>query len=90
MGTNKKDELIIEYFNDNSNINLFNENFVKNNRDNVFLEIDGEKYELRNQYKFKNNEDKITVKLIVKENIYEINMSEMFSNCNHLISLQGI
>ena len=86
----EKEEIIMEYLNNNSNIYLFNENFVKNNKDNVYLVIDGETYELMSQFKPKSNEMIITVHLVVKENIFEIDMSEMFSNCKNLLSINGI
>ena len=86
----EKQEIIIEYLNNNSNINLFNENFVKNNKNNVYLEIDGETYELMSHFKPKSSEMIITVQLVVKENIFEIDMSEMLSNCKNLLSINGI
>ena len=89
IDSNDNDELIIDYFNNNSKMNLFSENFVENNKYKVYLEIEGKNYELKSQHKFKSNENKMTIKLIVKEST-EIDMSEMFLNCNNLISLNGI
>ena len=55
------------------------------------LEIIGRKQQnLLTQHKFKSKEGIITVKLIIKENVYEIDMSEMFANCSNLISIDGI
>ena len=86
----EKEEITIKYIKNNSNINLFNENFVNNNKDKIYLEIEGKKYELKSQYKFEKNENIITIKLIIKEEIFEIDMSEMFANCNNLIYINGI
>ena len=87
----EKDEITIKYIKNNSTINLFNEQFVKNNKNKVFLEIEGKNYELKSQYSFENNENEIiTIKLIIKEEIFEIDMSEMFANCNNLIYINGI
>ena len=83
-------EIIIEYINNDSILNLFNEKFVKSNEDKFYLEIKGKKYELMSQHKFKSEEKKITIKLILKEKIYEIDMSEIFADCNRLISINGI
>ena len=74
----EKEEITIKYIKNNSNINLFNENFVNNNKDKIYLEIEGKKYELKSEYKFEKNENIITIKLIIKEEIFEIDMSEMF------------
>ena len=90
MELNEKEEISMEYFNNNSNIYLFSENFVDNNRDKVYLEIEKQKIYLKSQHSFKSKENIITVKLIIKENITEIDMSEMFINCNNLISVNGI
>ena len=83
-------EIIIEYINNDSILNLFNEKFVKSNEDKFYLEIKGQKYELMSQHEFKSEEKKITIKLILKEKTSEINMSEIFADCNRLISINGI
>ena len=90
--SNEKDEIIIQYINnDKSRTNLFSKKFVKINKDKVDLEIIGRKQQnLLTQHKFKSKEDIITVKLIIKENVFEIDMSEMFANCYNLISIDGI
>ena len=88
--SNEKDEIIIKYSNNNSNINLVNEKFVEKNKNKVYLEINGTIHELKAMHKFENNEKIVTIKLIIKENIFEIDMSEMFSNCYNLISINGI
>ena len=54
------------------------------------LKIEGEKIEFKENYKFKSNEKYIKIKLIIKENVSEINMHKMFSNCFKLRSLNGI
>ena len=90
--SNEKDEIIIQYINnDKYRTNLFSKKFVQNNKDKVDLEIIGRKQQnLLTQHKFKSKEGIITVKLIIKENVYEIDMSEMFANCSNLISIDGI
>ena len=70
--------------NNNSSINIFNEEFVKKNKEKVHLEIKGKISELKSQHKFNNNKNIVTIKLIVKENIFEIDMSEIFANCNKM------
>ena len=52
------------------------------------LEIEGKEYKLLNQYIFESDCDIITIKLIIKEKI--IDMSEMFADCNNLISINNI
>jgi hypothetical protein len=99
--SNEKDEIIIQYINNNTGnnntgnnntgrTNLFSRKFVKNNKKKTYLTINDRKFPLLSQHKFENNEKIITVKLIVKENINEIDMSEMFENCYNLISVDGI
>ena len=90
--SNEKDEIIIQYINnDKSRTNLFSKKFVRNNKDKVDLEIIGRTQQnLLTQHQFKSNEGIVTVKLIIKENVYEIDMSEMFANCSNLISIDGI
>ena len=85
-----KDEIIIKYINNNSTIKIFNEEFVKKNKDKVHLEINGKMCELISQYKPESSENILTIKLIVNEDIFEIDMSEMFANCINLISINGI
>ena len=87
---NEKNEIIIEYINNNSNIKLFNEEFAKKNNENAYLNIEGKIYDLNSPPKFENNDNIITIKLIINENICEIDMSEMFSGCINLISINGI
>ena len=90
--SNEKDEIIIQYINnDKSRTNLFSKKFVKNNKNKVDLEIIGRTQQnLLTQHQFKSNEGIVTVKLIIKENVYEIDMSEMFANCSNLVSIDGI
>ncbi len=42
---------------------------MKNNKDKIYLEIEGKEYELKSEYKFEINENIITIKLIIKEQI---------------------
>ena len=45
---------------------------------------------MKEEHIFKSCRKIITIKLIIKENINEINMYKMFANCSNLISLNGI
>ena len=86
---NQNDEISIEYINNISDTTkLFHKTFVKNNKDNVYLQIEGENLELKTGHKFKSTEKTVTIKLIIKKNV--INMYKMFANCINLISLDGI
>ena len=88
---NENDEILIEYINNiNNEIKLFSKIFVENNIDKVYLEIEGEILELKKEHIFKSNEKYVKIKLIVKKDIYEIDMYKMFANCYNLISLNGI
>ena len=71
-------------------IKIFGKKFVKNNKRNIYLEIEGKKIEIKEKYKCISKDDKIKIKIIIKNNINEINMYKMFSNCRDLISLNGI
>ena len=42
------------------------------------------------EHEFKPNKRTVKIKLIIKENIFEINMYRMFANCINLISINGI
>ena len=88
---NENNEIIIEYINNiNNKTKLFSKKFVENNKEKVYLEIDGEKSELKKEYIFKSNQKVITIKLILKKEVYEIDLFKMFANCKNLISLDGI
>ena len=83
---------IIYNINKNNNyITIFGEDFVKNNKNNCYLIINGKQRELcdylyMNEIKIENNQLKI--QLIEIKHI--TNMSWMFSNCSSLVSLPDI
>ena len=87
---NPKNEMSIEYFINNSDetkIRLFGDKFVKTNKKNCFLIIDGKKFELKEYYNFQEKpciSDTIKVYLVEKRKI--LNMSYMFSECNNLLN----
>ena len=88
---NENNEIIIEYINNiNNKTKLFSKKFVENNKEKMYLEIDGEKLELTKEHIFKSNEKIITIKLLLKKEEYEIDLFKMFANCKNLISLNGI
>ena len=67
------------------NIKLFDEYFIKNNKDKCFLLINNKIHELYGEYKFNKKEKNIKIKLIEESNIE--NMSFMFYNCKSLLSV---
>ena len=76
--TNYKCSINIGYFTKNSGIyNIFGENFVMNNFDNIDLIINGEQHRLVNSYKLKTGENIVTVK--IKNDL--TNLSFMFYLC---------
>ena len=72
-------------------IKLFDENFVKKNKDNYYLIINNKKINLC-EYYLKNNKNKTKdLKVIlIKKNNNVIDMSKMFYECSSLSSLYGI
>ena len=88
----EEEGIIIEYANNiNDKTKLFSKKFVENNKGKVNLLIEGELLELEKEYYyFKSKEKYVTITLKIKDNIYEIDMSKIFSNCYNLISLSGI
>ena len=88
----KNDEFItIEYANNISgSTKLFSKTFVQNNKLKVKIEIEGELLEIKSEYEFKTKDRIVKIRLILNENIFEINMLKMFSNCTNLIYINGI
>ena len=91
------DKLEIEYSlnninfdpNQEINIQLFGENFVKNNKNNCSLIINEQRKELCEKYKIPEEPKDGNLKIIlVKEKPIE-NVSEMFNQCKDLLSLQS-
>ena len=77
-----KDETIES--NNNNQIRIFGECFVKNNINNCSIYINNKKKELCEFYEYSINENNIIVKLIMNEKVN--NFSEMFKDCSSLIS----
>ena len=85
------ESIIIEY---NNNISyktkLFSKTFVKNNKNNFRIEIEGERIDLIEEYNFKTKEKIVRIKLFINNGVREIDMYKMFSNCIDLIYVDGI
>ena len=85
------DKISIKYINNiNGKTILFGKKFVENNIDKAYLKIEGEYLELIEGYSFKSNEKIITITLIIGNEISKIDLTEMFSNCINLISINGL
>ena len=66
--------------------NIFGEEFVKNNKDNIELEINGEKNNLINKYKLRKGENKIKMK--IKKRIKDL--GNMFYECKNLKNINEL
>ena len=86
---NINNELILTYkFNEYSKeIKILGEKFVENNKNNCKLKIYDEEKDIQECYTFKKNTKKISIKLIMNQNV--TNMSYMFHNCISLLSLEN-
>ena len=81
-----KNEINLIYSGDDNYANLFGEEFVKNNKDNIDLEINGLKSDIISNYKLKKGENNI--KIIIKNKL--TNFSNMFFGCNSLINIKEL
>ena len=68
-----------------SSIKLFGENFVKKNKDNCKIIIEGKEMNLESNYKFKEKGKILKVKLITNKSINDL--SYIFQGCSNLIAL---
>ena len=68
------------------NYNIFGDKFVEINKNNIILNINGDKIDLMNRYKLK--EGRNTIKMIIKNKIR--NLEEMFYNCNKLKNINDL
>jgi len=85
------ESITIEYNNNISNkTKLFSKTFMKNNRKKFKIEIEGERIDLIEEYKFKTKEKKVRIKLFMNNGISEIDLYKMFSNCIDLIYVDGL
>ena len=71
--------------NDDETIQIFGTKFVKKNKNNCFIYINGEKKEICDYYKFVTKEEYIYIQLEMNDKV--IDMSDMFKDCNCLFSL---
>ena len=71
----------------NKRIKLFDSVFVKNNKDNLSVEINGKQIELNEYYINDNNEEVLKVTLKELPNKSLTDMSYMFNNCKNLVSV---
>jgi len=83
-------DIITYKINNNENkIRIFGDDFVKNNRDKIKLEIEDKEYELMEYYTINNdNNNELEIKIKGIENA--INMSYMFNECSSLLHLPDI
>ena len=85
------DEINIIYKVTNKEVKLFNESFVKNNKNNCKLIIKEKEQELKEKYNFGLfSSKKDTLKVILKGITNIINAADMFDNCKSLLSLPDI
>jgi len=86
------DQILIEYKieSNKSSIKIFGFNFVKNNEGKCFIIYEDIIFELTEYFELKNKAKNniLKIKLIGINNVF--NMSDMFYNCNSLISLPDI
>ena len=82
-GNESDDDYLIEE--EDIKIRLFGEEFVKNNKDNCKIFINGKEEKITEFYSNKSNEDIIKVKLIFTKKISDL--SHMFNGCFSLINL---
>ena len=81
--------MTIIYNIDGNEIKLFDDNFVKNNKDNFYLLIEGKKENLCSKWKInKTDKELLIIKLIEIKTITD--MSNMFSYCISLKNLPDI
>ena len=89
--TKNNEPIIIEY---NNNISyktkLFSKTFVRNNKRKFKIEIEGQRIDLIDEYEFKTKERKVKIKLLMNNEVTEIDMYKMFANCIDLICVDGI
>ena len=85
------DEINIIYKVTNKEVKLFNESFVKKNKNNCKLIINEKEQELKEKYNFGLfSSKKDTLKVILKGITNIINAADMFDNCKSLLSLPDI
>ena len=88
MNVNKECTLIYKVSKFDKKVRLFGETFCSNNKFNCKIIINGEESKICEFYLNTNFETIITVKLIMNENITDLNY--MFSGCTSLSSISDI
>ena len=84
-------ECILTYKLNKKKINLFGTIFVRNNKNNVNMEINGIEKELKEYYELDTSEkEKEILNVKVTMNKEAIDLNNMFNECSSLISLDGI
>ena len=78
-------EMTIIYKNNNKKVKIFDELFIKCNKDKCYILIDDKMNEICSEYEFNKKEENIIIKLIEYDNIED--MSYMFLNCKSLLSI---
>ena len=85
------DEINIIYKVTNKEVKLFNESFIKKNKNNCKLIINEKEQELKEKYNFGLfSSKKDTLKVILKGITNIINAADMFDNCKSLLALPDI
>ena len=82
-----RDEINLIYVTEKEgNYNIFGEKFVENNKDNIELDINGEKSKLINKYKLRKGENNIKMK--IKNKITDLKY--MFYECKNLKNIDEL
>ena len=84
------DEIKIKYKVNEKEIKLFGKDFVKNNKNNCKIEIEGKEYELKEKISSSIISKKIDILIKLKGILNITNMSYMFYGCSSLSSLPDI
>ena len=83
-------ECIVTYKLNKRKINLLGSIFVKNNKNNINIEINGLEQEIKEYYELSPNErEKETLNVKLTLNKEAINLGNMFDGCSSLISIDG-
>ena len=86
-----KNKMTVKYrINNGKNIKIFGDDFVKNNKDNCFIILDENQFEISSEFEIQEDYIKefLEIKLIETNNID--NMSHMFDECSTLLDLPDI
>ena len=81
-----REQIKLKYESEGGYQQIFGESFVKENKENMELIINGEKIDLIDKYKLEKGENNIA--LIIKKKI--TNLSHMFDECNSLKNIEEL